>query len=79
MITDGWELAALLSSPRTVKRAWAPLLYCVDGLAFLLVIVGLFFIFWATMWGSYVTDGMQMSFSWGMKETITWALLSAVG
>jgi hypothetical protein len=80
-MTDVWELAALTRPPSQVKRAWAPFLYVMDGAAFLLVILGLYFIFFASMWGTYSIAGTekQTSYSWGTNQTVAWALLSAIG
>jgi hypothetical protein len=80
-MTDIWELAALTKPPSRVRRAWAPFLYVVDGAAFLLVILGLYFIFFASMWGTYSLTGTQKQtpYSWGLNQTVTWGLLSATG
>jgi hypothetical protein len=80
-MTDIWELAALTQLRSQVRRAWAPFLYVVDGAAFLLVILVLYFIFFASMWATYSIPGTekQTPYSWGANQTITWALLSAIG
>ena len=80
-MTDVWEFAALTRPLSQVRRAWAPFLYVMDGAAFLLVILGLYFIFFASMWGTYSIAGAQKPapYSWGISQTVTWSMLSAIG
>jgi hypothetical protein len=64
-----------------MRRAWAPFLYVVDSACFLLVILALYFIFFASMWGTYSITGTQKQtpYSWGVQQTAAWGLLSAIG